>query len=160
MLVWWPREKGQAPLEGGEGDRRGGVQGDPRSPCAPPLSTSSTGSSRKLGWQGPGQLQACGGGGLGHREKAIGSQAARVSVPQSVCSGSGETRTRRWWWQERREGREGSCYCRSLDGVCTGSLGGGGDPGAGLGDGGLGEHRPLAGRCQSIRKWGSWSRVD
>lgn len=36
MLVWWPREKGQAPLEGGEGDRRGGGAGRPKKPLRPP----------------------------------------------------------------------------------------------------------------------------
>lgn len=54
LLVWWPRAEGRAPLEGGKGNRpRGGCRETQEAP-APPPNTSSTGSSRKLGWQGLG----------------------------------------------------------------------------------------------------------
>lgn len=36
LLVWWSREEGQAPLEGGKGDRRGGGAGRPKKPLRPP----------------------------------------------------------------------------------------------------------------------------
>lgn len=156
LLVWWPRAEGRAPLEGGKGNRpRGGCRETQEAPAPPPTQAQRE-AVGSWGGRALGQLQTCGGGGLGHREKAIGSQATRVSVPQCVCSGSGEARTRRWW-QERREGKEGSC-CRSLDVVCTGSLGGGGDPGAGLGDGGLSITAPDPGHSQSLRKWEQWTQ--
>lgn len=89
----------------GRATDEGGVQGDPKSPCAPPPAQAQR---EAIGsWGGLGVTADMRRGGLGHREKAVGSQATRVSVPQCVCSRSRETRARRWW-QERREGKEGA----------------------------------------------------
>lgn len=105
MLVWWSREEGRAPLEGGKGDRRGGGAGRPKKPLRPPPALAQREAIEN--WGGLGVTADMRRGGLGHREKAIGSQATRVSVPQCVCSRSRETRAGRWW-QERRKEKEGA----------------------------------------------------
>lgn len=70
------------PSRGGKGDWRGGGAGRPKKPLRPPPSTTSKEALENWGDRAPRRrLEACGGGGLGPRERPSGSGATGVSVP-------------------------------------------------------------------------------
>lgn len=101
-----------APSWGGKGDRRGGGRGETQEAPAPPPARPPRRKPWRTGEaEPPCQLEACGGGDLGPRERPSRSGATGVSVPH--CGGGGGTRTE---MAEGKEGRGGRpSLCRSCD---------------------------------------------